>query len=167
MSKLYPLLTGIILTGLLLLSPAFQAFTQSHAGQEIVETQRKRWIKKSVRQLKSDFSAMSCENPIEPRVVDIEGLYLKAYRLNGPEGCIYFPNGDYIYLLAHSSHNDPKIGDVTLAIDRHKQIFINTGHVCGGIINFYIDTESEIISSQDFFELFMSDCDDCKWKKFN
>jgi hypothetical protein len=167
MGKINAVFTGSLLTGLLCFTLISQAIPQHTANQEVVEAKQNRWIKKAVRQLKNDFGTMNCDNPIDPSVVDIEGLYLKAYRLNGPEGCIYFPNGDWILMISHSMHDDPAIGDVTLAIDRRQQIFINKGHVCGGIINFYIDAETEIISSQDFFKHFMSDCDDCKWNKLN
>jgi hypothetical protein len=139
--------------------------TTFYPGSETVnQAKQQRWVKKTAKELKK-LQPEDCTDQIVPRVVDIEGLFLVSYRVNNNAGCIQFPNGDWIYLVSHSLHDDPAIGDITLAIDNRNRIFSNTGHVCGGIINFYIDTNIEIQRAQDFFDSFMSDCDDCKWNE--
>lgn len=127
------------------------------------QQKRNQWIKSNVRQLKK-LKHEKCTKSIEPRVVEGDDYHHKSYRLVNYSGCISFPNGDWIHLISSSMHDNPEIGDITLAIDQNLRIFANEGHVCGGIINFYISSDSEINSSQAFFELFASDCDDCRWK---
>jgi hypothetical protein len=127
---------------------------------------RQRWMEKTVEKLQ-EIDAGTCLQSLERRVVDLDDFFMVAYRLNGPEGCIEFPNGDWVYMVAHSLHDNPAIGDITIAIDNHQRLYKNEGHVCGGIINFYTGSEEDLLGAGDFFGNFMSDCDDCKWYRIN
>jgi hypothetical protein len=124
---------------------------------------RQEWIRQTGRNLRR-ITTEQCTQQVEPRVVALEDVYMVSYRLTNQEGCITFPNGDWIYMIAHSSHDDNGIGDITLAIDNRGRLFSNEGHVCGGIIHFYSESDEELTGANDFFGRFLSDCDDCKWQ---
>jgi hypothetical protein len=140
--------------------------TISQENEEINPKAQKRWMKQTVRKL-NRIKPDHCVKRIEPRVVDMEDLFMVSYRLENQEGCVTFPNGDWIYMIAHSSHDSKLIGDITLAIDNRGRLFMNEGHVCGGIIHFYTDSEMELNGADDFFGHFLSDCDDCRWYSLN
>jgi hypothetical protein len=131
-------------------------------GKGVANELRDAWTSAAIERLLA-VGTDDCTNVIEPRVVELDDFFQMSFRLNQDGGCIFFPNGDWIYLVSHSWHEDARIGDLSLAIDSQKRIYYNDGHVCGGIIHFYIGFETQVNSSQDFFQLFMSDCDDCKW----
>jgi hypothetical protein len=172
LKKYYPkyliisIISFLLLTMVLLLSfpVASRTVMLKYGNEHVIASKQNRWVKKTSRQLKK-IKPEDCTQPIEPRIVNFDGHFLISYRVDSNSGCIQLPNGDWIYMITHSIHDDPAIGDITLAIDNRQRLFFNTGHVCGGIINFYIDTEKEINSAQDFFNSFLSDCDDCKWKE--
>lgn len=134
----------------------------SEIGDKVDSAMQQQWMKQTVKQLKR-IEPAQCVRHIEPQVIDLEDAFMVSYRLTNQEGCITFPNGDWIYMVAHSSHDDKAIGDLTLAIDNRGRLFSNEGHVCGGIIHFYTDSDEELTGADDFFSRFLSDCDDCRW----
>ena len=81
------------------------------------------------------------------------------------EGWIDLPGENWIYIVTASAHDSPEIGDLSLAIDNHQSIYLNNGHVCGGIINFESRQLRELKTSQDFFRYFVSDTDYEAWER--
>lgn len=81
-------------------------------------------------------------------------------------GLIKLENGDWVYIRTHSSHEDETVGDISLAISSDKKLYINYGHVCGGIINFQAYDIQTMISSEEFFRLCKSDTDDQSWEPY-
>jgi hypothetical protein len=57
--------------------------------------------------------------------------------------------------------------DLTLAIDNHGKIYLNEGHICGGIIHFIINDKIAVKAASDFIQHFISDTDDRGWKSLN
>ncbi len=131
-------------------------------GADVSERQQNRWIRNSIRELKK-FSPEKCQNPIEPRVIELSDYYRKSFRLAGGEGCILFSNGDWIFMVSNSTHDNPRIGDITLAIDSNGRIYKNEGHVCGGIIHFVNNVKMETDTANCFFDHFKSDTDNMGW----
>ncbi|MBW6491944.1 MAG: hypothetical protein K0B15_12205 [Lentimicrobium sp.] len=132
-------------------------------SSRINEKASKKWLSETIREIKN-FGPEKCFNKLEPTITEVEGFYQQSYRLN-ESGCIFFENGDWIYLVSNSSHNNSGVGDITLAMDNHNRFFKNEGHVCGGIIHFMTNQRTEIKSARQFFELFVSDTDSKAWQK--
>jgi hypothetical protein len=124
--------------------------------------QRQQWIKAGGAVLKAKEPG-DCRSSLDQRVVDFEGYRMISYTLRSEEGCITFPNGDWLYLLAHSTHRSEAIGDITLAIDHHGRLYRNEGHICGGVITFFTDEQASIGSVADFVRYCKSDTDDQSW----
>jgi hypothetical protein len=78
---------------------------------------------------------------------------------------IDLPGGNWIYIVTNSSHDDPEIGDVSVAIDNTNNLFFNEGHVCGGIIHFETSKLKKLNTSHEFFANFVSDTDSKMWKR--
>jgi hypothetical protein len=155
--KLLPLVSAILL---LLVIEVPLAFTQHAGNNAINQRKRDRWVSKTVKHLKkSDVNAIN--HVIEPHLVELEQFYQLSYRLMG-EGLIHFEDG-WAYLVSHSFHDNPKIGDITIGIDHTGQIYVSYGHVCGGIIHFITNKAVDVISPSDFFNHFTSDTDGMPW----
>jgi hypothetical protein len=124
--------------------------------------QRQQWIKAGGAVLKAKEPG-DCRSSLDQGVVDFDGYRMISYTLRSEEGCITFPNGDWLYLLAHSAHRSEAIGDITLAIDHHGRLYRNEGHICGGAITFFTDEQASIGSVADFVRYCKSDTDDQSW----
>jgi hypothetical protein len=103
---------------------------------------------------------------IDMKITDIEDFFQISYRLMG-DGYIRFENGDWLFLRSTSSHLNEQVGDITLAIDNRGEIFINEGHVCGGIIHFITHEKKAVKAASDFIQHFMSDTDDQYWSRLD
>jgi len=80
-------------------------------------------------------------------------------------GNVTCENGDIIRIVLHSSHTDKEIGDISVAIDTQMRIFVNAGHVCGGIVHFEAKDVLLAKDADDFFSRFVSDTDDKRWQR--
>jgi len=135
-----------------------------HKSIKIIEKKRNSWIKKSVDSL----FVLSVRDSVEissPKIIDLPDLKMISYRINRL-GRIVFPEGDSILIFLHSAHEDMEIGDVSLAIKSDKSIYVNFGHVCGGIIHFMHLSAAIPMKPINFFETFYADTDDAKWMKW-
>ena len=100
---------------------------------------------------------------VEPIRVTVPEFTMISYRIKGPSG-IRCANGDLIYLLPHSSHENPEIGDVCLGFTKNRKIFVNFGHICGGMVH-YVSQKGEIPQNASaFFRDFKADTDDMPWQ---
>lgn len=92
----------------------------------------------------------------------IENMRILSIRV---QGNVFVPVGrrNWIYMFSVSSHDSPQTGDMTLAIDQQKRIYLNEGHVCGGIIHFETSKLRSIKRSRQFFRHFVSDVDQVAW----
>ncbi len=137
------------------------AYSQHCDTTENSELKRSQWIETQSNNLKM-LMLDSCSVVVHPQVIEIEDYYRISYRFTSP-GCIRFDNGDTVFVTFNSSHDDPDTGDITLAVDNHSRLFVNYGHVCGGIIHFVVDQRVDIHSVDDFFRLTVSGTDAMPW----
>lgn len=136
-----------------------------HISLDFDLNKRNVWIKKmadslSVRNSESDIEV------IEPSIYDLPDLKKVSYRINGGFGIIRCRNEKEIIIGVHSSHEDPMIGDISVAFLENNIIFINTGHVCGNIIHFICLSSSIPEDTEEFLKNFYSDTDQISWQKW-
>ncbi|HRZ41467.1 MAG TPA: hypothetical protein P5228_02050 [Bacteroidales bacterium] len=122
------------------------------------------WIIDMLTQMKT-VSRIDSERIVRVENVDFEGLLMKRYKLVG-EGFIVFPDSGWVYLISASSHDQPYVGDITLAMDHTGTFFLNRGHVCGGIIHFVFSGKPEEDTAANFFRLYVSDTDEAPWQAY-
>ena len=154
----------IILSFMLLLVVIFRSNAQESENSNISPEKRNKWIKETAKELKN-FKPDTSVKVILPYILDAGETKKLAYKVN-KSGIINLNNGDWVYIITHSSHQDEEIGDVSLAVDNKRHIFINEDHVCGGVIRFETDQITELKKSSDFFKYFVSDTASKGWDKF-
>ncbi len=121
------------------------------------------WIKSASKELLKFKPDPSGEKVI-PLINSAPGYEKISYRICG-KGYIVADNQDWIYIVCSSSHDNEKIGDISIAVDNKKRIFINNGHICGGMIHFESNGQLKLTSSDHFFQSFHEDSYDTAWKK--
>ncbi len=141
-----------------------QKYFSSHNKSLVKSSKQKKWIKSAIKSMKS----LPYESNIEvcqPHIVDIPDYQKISYRI---QDCrkVSFLNGDTVLICLHSVHQDPKVGDVSIAMDSKNNVYVNFGHICGGLINFERMSLVPPQNMADFTENFVSDTDDEKWKKW-
>lgn len=105
-------------------------------------------------------SREGCINPQMSNHVTLEVGEMYRYRFMTGNSCITFPNGDSLFFLVHSGHEQESIGDLTLAIDQQGRLYLNEGHVCGGLIHFYSNEKGSLETVNNFILYMKSDTDD-------
>ena len=135
-----------------------------HSDPSTIDLEKRAlWIDQAMMEMLK-INPDTVSNILEPEITDLgEAYYSLSYRLKKP-GIIRFSKKDWIYLMPSSSHDDPEVGDITLAMNKKKKFFINEGHICGGIIHFMTTSRITASSSDQFFENFVSDTDSMPWK---
>jgi len=142
----------------------------THVGQRDT-LKAKAWIEKLVAEQRNGVPYAENCAWVYPQVNAAPGFEKVSYRLR--EGCcISFKNGKIIRFLFHSSHADPEVGDVILAIDEGGKVFVNFSHICGGIVHFeYMKKEygkQQLpvvpVDPDQFFENFVCDTDGQAWQ---
>jgi hypothetical protein len=133
-------------------------------GGLINDEKRLDWIVASEAKLEHCINNKNLQ-VIESREIVLEDYYQHSYRLI-EEGYVEFSDGSCLCMITNSSHRDPYVGDLTLAMDREGRMYINQGHICGEIIHFIIEEKLEIKSSEEFLRYFVSDTDDSGWLRY-
>lgn len=135
-------------------------------GESVVDEQiRNHWVQQTLTYL-ADPSNTNEFKRMEWKETHQEGNYQKSTRLV-QNGILYFQDGSYLKMIAHSAHENPEIGDITLAMDSGGRMYVNTGHVCGGIIHFITHKKLSNCRIRHFVKHFVSDTDDQRWKKIS
>jgi len=133
-----------------------------HQSININEKQREAYISKTSQQwIKSQEDTLF--ELLTAKVVDLSDYKQTSYRVK-ERGTIRFLNGEEVKIIIHSSHEDGEIGDVSMAITNEGKVYVNYGHICGGLIHFYKKDGEIPSSSNDFFNHYLSDTDDMKWQ---
>ena len=153
----------VIYISIALLGISFSAFGQHHDQNRIDAEKRTAGIEQMVLDLKKISVDETTESLIF-KEIKLENGSKYSIRLI-EKGFLRLSNNDWIYFLSSSSHKNPAVGDITLAIDCRGIIFQNNGHVCGGIIHFETYKTGIPRSSDEFFEYYESDTDGIKWEK--
>lgn len=129
----------------------------------IDEIKRITWIKDAVDSLMKknidDFPKLVMNELIH------EDFYKASYRLI-EKGVINFEDGGYIKLMSTSAHSIAEIGDITLALNEDGEVYVNQGHICGGIIHFETRDRGKTQAALDFLNSFQSDTDDEPWQLY-
>jgi hypothetical protein len=139
------------------------AFAQHTNESLIVQEKRNGWIQLVATDL-MNIIPDSAKQVTSVTALETENEIRFSVRIQ-KEARIDLPGGNWIYIITNSSHDDPEIGDVSVAIDNTKKLFYNEGHVCGGIINFETTKLKKLNSGREFFKYFISDTDNMNWKK--
>lgn len=122
------------------------------------------WIRNTVDSL---ISTKLDENfdILSHHLTELDEYKMISYRVN-KSGKLLFHGGEYCIIYVHSAHEDPEIGDVSVALTMDGIIYINFGHVCGGIIHFVHMSTDIPKKPAEFFDVFSSDTDDEKWNRW-
>lgn len=138
---------------------------QHDKHQDWDENTRKVWIDSVLntfdkKQVNEDLKLIKLKSR------QVGDVILLSCKVKG-EGILNLNAKEWIYFISNSNHNNPGVGDITIAIDRKGKAYINEGHVCGGIINFITKEIRELNHVKEFFRYFVSDTDDKIWKRID
>jgi hypothetical protein len=135
---------------------------EGHSSTQINLKKRSSWIEEAIQEL-SSLSTDSNAETIIFQTIDLED-YQKTYIRVQQPGNIKFINGSSASIMLHSVHEDPEIGDVSLLVSGDK-IFVNYGHICGGIVRFCSMDLNAPQGIQDFTSRFLSE-EGVAWEKY-
>lgn len=126
------------------------------ATETVVPELRAAWKAKTVKKLR----AFQPSNQA-PRA-DIKTRHRGLFYWINQEALIEFEQGEWLYVITHSSHIDESVGNAILAIDHAGNLYENDAHVCGRISTYVRNGEafkavSEFIGAKIDF--------DYSWKK--
>jgi hypothetical protein len=136
---------------------------EKHTALQVSIPKRNQWIKEQSAMLKKFKPTAATEKAVINENEVTNGINLSV-DINY-KGYLVTKDSGWIYFITHSAHNNPKVGDITLAIDNSKNIFMNEGHVCGGYVSFRALNFKEINSVSDFFQYFNCGDKNGEWKK--
>jgi hypothetical protein len=69
-------------------------------------------------------------------------------------------------MMSTSAHQTKDIGDITIALNEKGEVYINQGHICGGIIHFKTHKRGLTKTSSSFLKHYNSDTDDESWMEY-
>jgi len=142
--------------------PVVMANGQHGNPSSVVVESLGQWLEQA-RKGMAGFRPDTCKNIIEVEITDLgEEYYACSYRVDGP-GMIRISDTEWIFLVPSSSHDNPEVGDITLAMDQKKRFYMNEGNICGGIIHFQTHDRFELTKSRQFFKYFVSDTNSVRW----
>lgn len=137
-------------------------FSPSTVSCKIAANPKQVWMESVVKRISSVDSVPETARVFAPQLTTFNDFYKLEFQIRG-EGFICFDNGDWIYFMTHSSHDDEEIGDITVARDNLGRVFYNNGHICGGVIAFFTKERDVNFSAYNFFDIFLSDSDNEVW----
>lgn len=79
-----------------------------------------------------------------------------AFTLNR-NGCVLFGENEWVCMISHSAHDNPKVGDIVLAVDSLSAIYQIETHICGGTAFFLGFDMSAPANTAEFFAKFKGD----------
>lgn len=132
---------------------------------EVNSKKRDQWIIRTIYQMQSSEDAAILEDLPAQELVHDE-FYQISYRLI-ERGKIKFDDGSHLFIVSTSAHQTKDIGDITIAINEKGEVFINQGHICGGIIHFKTHKKGLPKTSASFLQHFKSDTDDESWVEYS
>jgi hypothetical protein len=136
----------------------------SNHNQGQVEVEQFRfWItmmSDSLRKSKNDHFSN-----VESNTIEWTEYVKTSYRVY-LAGEIKFGEKDTVQIVLHSSHENTAIGDIALAMNDLGDIYINTGHICGGMAHFVRYSTKIPESSEEFFTTFVSEADNSGWVRW-
>jgi len=149
---------------------AWLAFLLSSTAQEtdpskVIPEKRDKWIQETVIEL-VDFQPDTSIRVMPPNLLGIGETSKLSFRIFN-KTLIRLKNGEWIYFVAHSTHDDEEIGDLCLAVNNEHRFYISESHVCGNVMHFESERILELTNTSDFFEYFVGDTDAKGWNKLS
>ncbi|MBC7886101.1 MAG: hypothetical protein H7X99_11545 [Saprospiraceae bacterium] len=147
-------------------SPHLQQKIEKRSIQEpnvINQQKRTEWIISRALMMKMNQDN-NAESFIKPTFIQMPDYSVIDFRIQ--EGSkVICSNKEVIRFSVHSSHEDAEIGDVSVGMDMDDNLYVNYGHVCGGMVHFESFSSKHPESAEAFFTTFVSNTDDEKWHK--
>lgn len=139
-------------------------YQNAHLSPESIDsTKRIAWIEHSIDSLLRNFSNIDLKKVEIYQRQREEQLYLTCRIINAG----YITAGiDTCYLFLFSSHQNPAVGDVIIAISDKRKVYVNNGHVCGGIVHFQSFKISKPSSFQEFIAHFSPEISPSIWRQY-
>lgn len=157
---IFPYKFTMIVIGLALLRVSFG---QHHDPLKVSQKDQEKWLKQTSGMM---LGFKPGDSPLmDAHITAYDEYYKISYRLM-KTGYIQLENQSWIYFISSSSHDNPEIGDITVAMDNQKRFFINRGHICGGMIHFQSEKKIDLRTPDDFFTNFREDVDNDPWTSF-
>jgi hypothetical protein len=134
-----------------LLVLATKMFSSNHKfnDRQISHRERNKWIKMKVWEMNSTMWDNEMELA-EFTSIDTDDIKLTRVRIKSCNK-LSFENLDTILICSHSVHENPLVGDVSIPLLNRNKVYVNYGHVCGGLINFENPTSQQPQNGADFF----------------
>lgn len=132
-----------------------------HTDNKINKAMQQQWIENTIVELKKS-DAFSSFKPIKADIKSFPEYSLVSYRIYGKVR-LQCADGEWIYFKSNSSHTNSEVGDVCLAISDKGKVYVNYGHICGGIVHFNDKSNQTPRDANDFFTRFNSDIDNQPW----
>lgn len=138
-------------------------YQNAHQNPEAVDTtKRNAWINQAIDSLLLHLNTSGLKNAaINQRSRD-EQPYLTCRIIDA--GYLTLGN-DTCFIFLQSSHQNASIGDVILAISDKGRVYVNDGHVCGGIVHFQSSSLLKPGSFKDFIDRFTPELSTSEWRK--
>ncbi len=134
-----------------------------HDNSSVNKNTQKVWIKNKITEIKK--TGLYVLPVAEPEINITPGYESCSFSLTR-DSRIVFPDKSHLDIFMHSSHSNPVIGDVSIAITSKGKTFVNYGHICGGSIAFVQSQPTAPKEATEFIKNFKADTDDSGWIKW-
>jgi hypothetical protein len=151
---------SVIASVLLILVP--WTLVGQHNDVSLINKEARKLWKDSTVVILKNFHPDKAQEPTSVEVKEFDNSRILSVRVTG-NAFIPMDRGKWVYIVSVSSHDSPETGDLSLAIDHRGNIWLNEGHVCGGIIHFETNRLKSLSNSRQFFRYFVSDTDSSPW----
>ena len=156
------MLPTLLMVGLFMLPGEFYAQQACNIKPDPVK--RKEWLLQTQARM-LEFTLQAPVPRVSPEFIHYDTYTRISYQVV-KEGVIYFGDNDWIYIVSSNSHDQPEVGDLTVAMDQDHNFYLNRGHVCGGQARYICDELKEIKTSATFFSSFKEDIDMQSWTRW-
>lgn len=153
----------IVIYSIFGLSGSGIVMAQVHNVGEFDPQKRSMWIEQEVNDLKL-YKPEEDAKSIKLKTINKKGEVWRSVRVV-KKGLVELDKGDWIFIVTNSGHDNPSVGDISLAIDQNGKIYRHSGHVCGNIIHFEAVLTKPHINSKLFFRNFKDDTEGLSWEK--
>lgn len=109
----------------------------------------KEWIIKNSENLYKGIVQFEKKDSLHFRISRKNGELSYQYELTN-KAYQKFKKRSWIKMISLSSHENPDIGDVTLAITNKGKVYINRGHICGNVVTFHSQNKLSRLTALKF-----------------
>ena len=149
---------------ILFVNISFESDAQHWLNKSVVPEKQKKWIAENIVLLKKIKPDKSLDTAQIYQLDFVDSVGLAVYVSD--KALVKTTGKGWIYVIAHSEHDDKAVGDIALAIDNKKKIYKNVSHVCGGVVVYQASHFKELKKTDDFFKYFTNNAGgDGRWKR--